>query len=74
MEGEYAVRSEPAKRRARLDLAAEHLEDALEDVDMERDPALAEAVVTAVSATHRARRVASGREVGDPSARPGVER
>lgn len=74
MEGEYAVRAETAEWRSRLDLAAEHLEDVLEAVDMERDQTLAEAVVTAVSATHRARREASGREARDAPARPGVER
>lgn len=74
MEGEYAVRAETAQQRARLDLAAEHLADVLEEVDMEHDPALADAVVAAVSATDRARHVASGREPADAAARPGVER
>lgn len=67
MQGEQQFRSGEAGERGRrqaqrLVAAYEHLEAALESVDVDREPAVADAVIEAISATDRAYSVALSRE------------
>lgn len=55
MRGDGTVQLAEDLTTERLDNAAYHLEAALEEIDLERHPDLADRVVTAVSATEQAR-------------------
>lgn len=57
MEGEILMRSTREAQASRLEAASEQLGDVLEGLDLNRDRTFAEAVVEAVSATERARRL-----------------